>query len=243
MMSAVMVSLDGIGDYNSARKYRDGRPSYEDVVSGINLLKAGGIRPTILTTVSNENLPGLRLLVEFVRAADLSLSLSLSRDFDPHAGLSLDLEKAEQYLLPVMDDINSLPLKDLPNISFNGITFSGIKSRICGGGVNYFGVDPEGGVSSCQMTIDAPFTSLEALDSGFTPLRVLSRENQFTSSCGRCMWKYVCCGGCSVLAEQAKTEGRPSVFCPLMKKLAPNVLVLEGRKLQKRKEVENGKLS
>ena len=60
----VSVSLDGTEEFhNKSRSYIDGCSSFDKVVRGITLCKSAGIWPTVLTTITEENLVGLPLLL------------------------------------------------------------------------------------------------------------------------------------------------------------------------------------
>ena len=232
---SVMVSLDGLGSYNDARKYADGRPSVEHVLQGIETLILAGIKPTILTTISDKNVDGLWELMQYVRGKGLTLSLSLSRDYEHGVGLTMNVDHVTSKMVAFLEQVSLLPDNELPRLSFNGIQFDGSRTRICGGGSNYFAVDPEANVCFCQMTVDKPLG--RALDRGgilpfATHVETLGRDGV----CGECLWRHVCCGGCAVLALSANTLGEPSVMCELMKGVLPAILVYEGRKIR-RKEV------
>ncbi len=233
---SVMVSLDGLGSYNDARKYADGRPSVEHVLQGIETLIQAGIKPTILTTISDKNVDGLWELMQYVRGKGLTLSLSFSRDYEHGVGLTMNVDHVTSKIVAFLEQVCLLPDSELPRLSFNGIQFDGSRTRICGGGSNYFAVDPEANVCFCQMTVDKPLG--RALDKGgilpfATHIETLGKDG----ACGRCLWRYVCCGGCAVLALSANTLGNPSVMCELMKGVLPAILVYEGRKIR-RKEVK-----
>jgi len=85
-----MVSLDGLGVFNDARKYMDGRPSVPQVLRGIERLLDAQIKPTILTTISDLNIDGLWDLMLYAREKGLILSLSLSRDYEHGVGLRMN---------------------------------------------------------------------------------------------------------------------------------------------------------
>lgn len=233
---SVMVSLDGLGSFNDARKYADSRPSVEHVLQGIEALMLAGIKPTILTTISDKNVEGLWELMQYVRGKGLTLSLSLSRDYEHGVGLTMNVDHVTSSMVAFLEQVSLLPDNELPRLRFNGTQFDGSRTRICGGGSNYFAVDPEANICFCQMTVDKPLG--RASDKGgilpfATHIETLGRDG----ACGKCLWRYVCCGGCAVLALSANTLGEPSVMCELMKDVLPAILVYEGRKIR-RKEVK-----
>ena len=231
----VMVSLDGLGYFNDARKYADGRTSVQHVLAGIECLLATGVKPTILTTVSDANIDGLWDLMEYVRGKGLTLSLSLSRDYEHGVGLKMNVENVSSKLVLFLQKVCLLPDSEFPRLSFNGVQFDGKRTRICGGGLNYFAIDPNAGVCFCQMTVDKPLGCATERNSilCFATYLDYSLEG---GGCSDCIWKYVCCGGCPVLARDAETLGQPSVMCSLMKGILPAILLYEGRKIRRTKE-------
>lgn len=232
---SVMVSLDGLGDFNNARKYADGRTSVQQVLEGIECLLNAGVKPTILTTVSDTNVEGLRDLMIYVREKGLTLSLSLARDYEQEVGLKMDVEHVANEMVAFLQKVNLMPDSELPRLSFNGIQFTGGRTRICGGGSNYFAVDPDAGICFCQMTVDKPMGLVT--DKG-SILSFSNRQDMILEGgeCLTCIWKNVCCGGCTVLAMNAGTFGKPSVMCDLMKRILPSILLYEGRKIRRTKE-------
>jgi len=233
---SVMVSLDGLGVFNDARKYMDGRPSVPQVLRGIERLLDAQIKPTILTTISDLNIDGLWDLMLYAREKGLMLSLSLSRDYEHGVGLRMNSNNVAIGIRDFLERICLLPNSELPRLSFNGIQFEGKRTRICGGGSNYFAVDPDANIYFCQMTVDKPFGHISDRDG---VLSFASRVDTLDEAgdCGNCIWKYVCCGGCAVLAMSAGTLGKPSVVCKLMMSVLPAILVYEARNIR-RKEVK-----
>jgi uncharacterized protein len=232
---SVMVSLDGLGGFNNARKYANGRASVQRVLEGINRLLIAGIRPTILTTVSDTNVEGLWELMTYAQDKRLTLSLSLSRAYEQGVGLKMNIEHVANKMTEFLQEVCLLADESLPKLSFNGVQFTGNKNRICSGGSSYFAVDPNACICFCQMMVDRPMGLIADRAS------ILSYANKQDiilegGDCTICVWKSVCCGGCAVLAMNADTLGNPSVMCDLMKRTLPATLLYEGRKIRRKKE-------
>jgi uncharacterized protein len=228
----VMVSLDGLGEYNDARRFVNGRVSAARVLRGLDILTRVGIRPTVLTTISDQSVQGLWDLSRFLASRNLQLSLSLSRDYKAPQGLTMNAGLVGASTVEFLNRVTRLPDAELPKISFNGVVFAGRRSSICSAGRNFYAVDPVGNVCFCQMTIDKP---LGSVSNGRGILEFSGEVDKMTKGgeCIECTWGDVCCSGCGVLAEQAGTTGRASVMCSLMKQILPSILTYEGRKIQK----------
>jgi len=232
----IAISLDGIGKYNSARRYKDGDSSYRDVVKGIDRLLSVGVKPGIICVISNANIAGIPLLIKFASSRKLPISLSLSREYDPEKGLALDLNLVNTKLLSTLEWLVGLPDDDLPRFSFNGVSFKGKRTRVCGAGNTYFSIGPKGNIGSCQMTVDDPFIDSYRNVSSISELSSLCPFENIPSKCQRCVWKYACMGGCEVLRRRTLSTSRTPIFCKSMKKMLPFLLLLEGRAIQRKKK-------
>lgn len=227
----VMVSLDGLGDYNNMRKYADGRSSVDQVIHGIDTLLQVGIKPAILTTVANQNVDGLWELSKFARSRELTLSLSVSRDYNEQTGLKIDVGHVGDSLCTFLRRVVQLPKDKQPHLNFKGVLFEDMsRTRICTAGYNYFVVDPEANVCFCPMAVDKPLGSISHGKSFLEYSRKSDKINQ-GGDCADCIWKSVCCGGCEALAIKAGTLGTASVHCSLMKQILPFVLIYEGQNI------------
>lgn len=233
---SAMVSLDGIEEFNQARIYADGRKSWQEVIHGVDILLEEGIKPTILTVVSNHNVGGLNSLMRFVRQRNLSVSFSFSRDYGATSGqLILDTDGVVEKFLPALKNYLLRASPEDTHLSFNGISFEGKRRRVCGACANYFAIGPMGSVSSCQMTVDTPLTA-DIPPNGILDLSQQRVCHELATTCSNCVWKHVCCQGCEVLAEQANTWDKPHLFCSLFKELLPVLLLQEGRTIVAQKK-------
>lgn len=230
----VSVSLDGIHKYNRARKYRDGRDSFEDTVRGITTLLNFGTRPHILTVVSNDNIDGLTSLLRFASEHKLAVTLILCRAVNKDGTLVLNVESARQKLLKQFKRWNRIPIERFPQLSISTMKFKGKRTTTCGAGKNYFSIGPCGEVGSCQMTIDEPIISKLSPNDKLSDISKLDKHRGLPSECGACMWKYVCVGGCKVLAQRSGNNLTKTPLCPIIKAIAPQMLAIEGKRIQER---------
>src|SRR5262249_28247796 len=82
----IAISLDGIGDTDDRqRSFVNGRASFRMVDRTITRLLDVGFPPSIMATVSGQNLSGLPALVEYILDRDLAFSCSYYRDNDNSA--------------------------------------------------------------------------------------------------------------------------------------------------------------
>ncbi|EKE00429.1 MAG: hypothetical protein ACD_22C00025G0007 [uncultured bacterium] len=228
----VMVSLDGILGYNASRVYPNGNPSFDHVMKGLSLLDRAGVRPIILSVISNTNLAGFKELVDFVVARNYTLGISFSREcIGMPKTLAMSFEEVESVLLPQLEWLANATLDKYPSISFNGIKFSGKRSRICSACTRYFGLTPKGGISSCQMTIDTPLVDTISPEEGICSLATLYIARNIPEKCLQCHWRFACSNGCDVLAKETGTVNEHP-FCSIYELLMPFLMTIEARKLQ-----------
>jgi len=230
----ISVSLDGLGKYNSARHYPNGKSSFEEVVLGIDTLLQEGLRPGIISVISNQNIPGISEMFDFVFDKNLSLNLSLCREYDLEKGLILDLNRVRHEFLPQLKNLISLPNGKIPRVSLGSISFRGKRSSVCGAGHNYFSLGPLGSLGSCQMTVDDPVVDSFKNVNQLSDIQSKCAEPVRPTYCKDCLWRYACAGGCKILLRRTNESLRKPVFCKLMNDLLPILLTLEGRYIQQK---------
>lgn len=237
------ISLDGLEMYhNRQRKFAGGKGSYHQVITAIDFAVDKGLLPTIAITVSEQNVEGLPDLTTWLLERDLPFKLSLYREnirSKPYPELRLDEEHIIAGMRKVFRVIEAnLPRRCLLDALVDRADLSGPQLRSCGAGQNYLVFDHKGQVSKCQMQMDLPVSNSEAPD----PLAMVQAASMGVknptvderSDCRSCEWKYWCGGGCSFLTFQ--TTGRHDVKspnCHIYKALYPEVVHLEGLRLQK----------
>ncbi len=226
----VMISLNGIGNFNNTRPYIDGTSSYDDTIKGIEELLSINIKPHIIAVITNESVRGLRLLTDFVVKKDLSLSLSFSRDLDRNNKLQLNATKVPRLVIEELKRITEKSWAKTPKISFNNLSFNGKKERVCAAGKSYFAIGTSGSVSTCQMTIEEPFSSLDSNIGGIKNTNI--EKSVFPEDCMRCTWKYVCAGGCQAIAKKTDGIGKTPLLCRIHRQILPLLLVYEGTVIQ-----------
>lgn len=228
----IMISLDGIEEWNRNRTFRNGKDSFRAVRRGISNLIDAGIKPNILSVLTNDNAAGMHLLWDYSVENDLHVSLNPSRDYDIKLGKpKLDLKLMKTVFLPQVRRIIESPPTRRPNITFMGVTFFGKRKAVCGAGFNYFGLTPTGCISTCQMTIDNPIGSLF---NNMSIAKLSSCQPPMPSRCSTCLWRDICFGGCKVLSSTAGRLNQPSVLCELLQELFPLFLIIEGQKIERK---------
>jgi uncharacterized protein len=245
----VMVSLDGMGEYQDIQRPSAGqnRSSFECVSRTLDRLLERGIYPHVSTTITRQNIEGLPGLVEYLLDQGLRFSLNFYREPDDLAiyrELSFTPDEIIAGLRSVFDLIESrLPRYSLLSNLSDRADLRMPHSHTCSVGRHYIVVDCDGNIAKCQMDMAHPVTTINADDplvfvqadtDGIQNLAVDERE------CRECIWRYRCAGGCPRLTFQrtGRYDAR-SPLCEVYQAILPEVVRLEALRLIRYEEPWN----
>ncbi len=246
----VMISLDGIGQWHDQqRHFAKGKPSFELVRRGIELCQKMGLTPLISLTLSSRNLPGLPQAISWLLEHKLPFTFNFYRENDYARGVPpLDINHPQTRQL--FEEAFALLEADPPDHSLLGMladraSFGFAHLYPCGVGRDYLVIRSDGQIAKCQMAMDAPVTSIFALD----PLTEVRQDKTGIQNppvfqkpdCAACDWRAYCAGGCPLLTQRVtgSYEAR-SPYCELYQFLFPRLLHLEASRLIK---TASGRLS
>jgi len=237
----VMVSLDGVGQYQDAQRplvNREGS-SFKLVSDTLDRMLDRGLSPHISVTITAQNLEGLPELVEFLLDRQLRFSLNFYREpdgFSAPRALAFTSEQIIEGLLGVFRFIEQrLPRYSLLSNLTDRADPSVPHLRTCGVGLNYMVIDCNGDVSKCQMDMAHPITTIDA-DNPLEVIRVdAARVQNLTvdqKECRECVWRYRCAGGCPRLTFQhtGRYDAR-SPLCEVYRAILPEAVRLEALRL------------
>ncbi len=199
------VSLDGPPDVqNIQRPKANGEGSYDDVISGGQLLKERGLKFGIRSTITNFNVFKMNKLLEIAKSLDCGLKLE---PFTPVGrGAETEILSQEDYFNQYM--IASRLAKEI-KVHLKSTYFPGFdpKCIFCAGDGEMFCVLPDGKISTCsRVTKEDDFLADTFIigevtgkglivDSGkVEELRHLNV--MFYEQCKNCFAKWYCMGGC-----------------------------------------------
>ena len=239
----VMISLDGIGEYNDVqRPFSNGKPSFQLVERTINRLIESNLLPHISITISGHNYKGLTQVVRFALDRNLTFSFNFFRDNECVSNLQ-GLKYQEQEVIDGMKNAFTVIEEFMPPWSvLSAVLDRGqlMKPRKtpCGVGQDYVVIDQKGGIAKCHMEIkktignvfeNDPLTLIRQDQIGVMNVSVEDKEG-----CRSCQWKYWCSGGCPV--STYRTTGRydiKSLNCNIYKAIYPEAIRLEGLRILK----------
>ena len=243
----VSISVDGEPEEHDRIRFllrRSGDPSGSDrikvekvgtwtfIEANIAALQAAGLKPYLLCTVTENNLPRLRKLVAFCRDRQIGFRLSPVRDRATYGRPGLQAEFAA-VLSQLYSEIGATYPTTMPIERFARFAEWNLatpKDIACGSCRSMLAVDERGNVSSCQMRLNAPVGSIRT-----TPLSTLfdrirsAPEHEYmvaperkTGACVQCDYRYVCAGGCPEHTRAVTgTTNAPSPWCDLYTMLLP----------------------
>lgn len=222
----VSVSLDGIGCYHDqARVYVNGRGSYTTVMANIETLIAHGVRPYIMTVISNANMNGLPELTQHLVDRKLGFRYSFVK------GEDLD----QQKLIGIMSECYAIIERALEN----GYPFSRLHGlcdlsffrpvlQPCSAGNGNFLMNVDGTMHLCQVALadNKPIGDIFSEDD---LLSIMQKQQQYLDlgtsvACKTCQYSYICASGCPLNRVNGK-----SVFCEVFKELIPMVYRIVGK--------------
>jgi uncharacterized protein len=236
------ISLDGLGPaHDGQRASESGAGSFARIAEGIERAQASGLTPHLSVTVTAHNVDGLAEVVAFALDRGLPFNLNFVRpapgrpDLTPDpgrliAGLQGALSEMERRLQSTTGNLQSVICNLLDRCDL-----SAPHRYPCGAGHAYIVVGPGGKLARCHMemgrTVDTvwegdPLAAVRAED-GFRNPPVEEKEE-----CRECPWRYVCAGGCPLLAQRRRgTPAAPSPYCAVYRAILPELLRLEGMRV------------
>ena len=202
------------------------------------------IEPYFLYTVMPGDFWSIRAFANFVHDLRLGFRLSLIRTKVPcHSDIQHNIT---EELIGLYTHLAEHLSPELPVDKFARFAEWDLRKRkliACGSCQNYFAIDHNGNVSSCQMRLDRKFGSLKSepladivmrirSDNEFRPLAVPTSKQ---GACTRCEYYHVCAGGCPQHTKMAlMTTDAPSPWCMVYGGLLPHYIDAVARQSYRR---------
>ena len=246
----VSISLDGVEKWhNKTRFFSDGSGTFKSVWKAIQLCKASGLDPTILTTMTEANVEGIPELTRLLIESNLGSRYGVYRDTstnDSYAGYPDFISKLTDALRQSYDYYADA-------IKNNGISFKHQLAdiridrhrhlRCCSAGRSGISVNYDGRVYLCQSEMADEQKSIGSVyqDSN-TFLEMLNKQNVMPNlktknvsdykQCSSCQWSVTCGGGCPMVSYNTYgTFTTASPYCELFKRFIPRLIDLKALSL------------
>jgi len=228
----LMISLDGIGKYNSARRFENGKLTDKIVFKNIILCKKLDLIPDVSITVSSYNADGLIFLIKKLINLEIPFTLNFLRD-PSWMKQNIDRKKLESYkkklygglkkLYKFLKDVN-LKISLLNSLSDRALPGL-VRNTPCYARETYIVIDPKGKISRCQYLMYDYFNYNKG--NIFKNIQNYRLDKNLSKNCQKCKWKYICAGGCPLL----KDKTGKSRFCEIYKKILPEIFRIEGLRI------------
>lgn len=231
---SVGISIDGIGKYNDKNRIRvDGSGSYEMALKGIDNLIEQGIKPSIMITVTQQNLEGLPELTKLMIQKKLYFRFSFERDTQTG---NPEILKNQEYCIKMLKQCFKIMEESL-NIGetgwffkFGDVTFGKPYRRACAAGKNFFSIGQDGSIGSCSLGLESPRSNITEINDVITDIDDIFSDISKTSACdveecSKCIWRHSCAGACPLQTYASyKTYAHISPYCALYKACLPDVI-------------------
>ncbi len=236
----ISVSLDGVGEWHDRQRfYGNGHGSFSDVEKNLETLLSHRVRPSILTTVTRNNLRGVTKLAEYCWQRDLGFRFSLYREVTTPFDLRNDNAEIVRELLECYSWMEEhLPIQDLSGRhQFGDVNFRIPKVRNCGIGLGGVTLTSDGKFCLCQYEMSDPLGDVRKSDF----VQIMKDQTRFSLSenrvdrypvCAECKWRFTCGGGCSYLTKRHfGTFQHASPYCDVYQAILPVLLRLHALQL------------
>lgn len=224
----VVVSLDGpVQSHDAARKYHNGKGSFDQVCKGLDLLQTADIPISISTTLGAHNQKHLRELVDLLQARGIHWMgvnpIGILPDESTPASLATDLIDVIDYAGARNFHVSGL---------WQGVCdrlYGGTTGSYCGGNGGELSILPGGEVFPCQAqpiklgTLDDVET--KELFNSMAYSKVAMRVVGNLPECSGCEIEGMCAGGCAADAHACSggIYGRTQ-YCEFLKTIARRYL-------------------
>ena len=234
------ISLDGIGpEHDQQRPATRGESTFDAVVAAIDRAQATGLSPHLSITVTARNVDNLPEVVAFALDRGLTFHLNFVR---PAPGTPDLIPPTERLIASLQSVAKTLerhpPAERIIDSVLDRCDLGGPHRYPCGAGRSYLVIDPEGRVARCHMEMQAgvgtvwdenPLKAVRTADVGVRNPPVDSKDG-----CRDCLWRYVCAGGCPLLARRlVGREDVRSPYCQVYRAILPALVRAEGVRLLK----------
>jgi len=255
----ICFSLDGIGKWHDVNRFfGKNTGSFEVIQKNLRWLKASGLKPTILTTITDENLHGIPTLNRYLVDSNFHFRYSLYRNNTGHSNAYKEfsdrvfnlLNSCYDYYIHAIINNDNKSKHQLCEINLNGKP----NFRACNVGISGVTIDHTGEVFLCQAKMNE--NPIGNMSDDLTFLEMAWNQNTFLelknktvfdyNECKDCQWALVCSGGCSATSRDVYgNSAMASPYCSFFKKMIPRLIEIRAHQLlrkylkfySKRKEV------
>ena len=214
--SHISVSLDGLGHFqDQTRHYSSGKGTSDIVLVNIQKLLLNGIKPTIMTVVSNSNMDGLIELTKFAIKNNLYLRYSFvhGEEINKQKLLKTLYSCYDVYQKAILAGFSFAKLHKLCDLKLLAPFYQN-----CSNGLNGGAIYTNGAVFFCHKEFGLE-SALGHLDENLDLITVIQKgkyKNIISKECNSCNLVYVCNGGC----QSVRIHGKDP-YCDIYREIIP----------------------
>jgi uncharacterized protein len=218
------VSLDGLDSFqDSTRYFKNGDGSFKIVESNINKLIQSGVRPGIMTVVSNKNIDGLLDFTKYLIRKKIPFRFSFVQNE------SLDIKKVSSVLKECYKELSSAidnGYEFSKNHKLCDLKFSDPFFQTCSNGFSGGALYTDGNIYFChtQFGVTDSIGSIFDKEDLLSIIQKKSYYGEVNDDCKNCNLKYICTSGCPLERVNGKDP-----HCVLYRELVPIVYKLMGK--------------
>lgn len=231
---SVGISIDGTEEYHDANRVKvDGSGSFRLAMRGVDTLLAHGVKPSIMVTVTEQNLDGLPELTELMINKKLYFRFSFERDTQTgNPGILKDENHCIEVMKKCFKIMETALLEGRTGwfFKFGDVSFGKPRRRSCAAGKNFFSIGQDGSIGSCSLGLECPRSDITKITDVITDIDEIFADISKTSACDvaeckQCIWRHSCGGACPLQTYATyKTLMNVSPYCALYKACLPSVI-------------------
>ena len=228
----VGISLGGTGEvHDRTRPYRRGGGSFADIEAGVDRLLQAGVRPYIMSTLSDEALESLVELTRWILARKLRTRFSFVRSCPDDDYVRYD-EKIARHVRAALQTAAAHPdgAEFLRRMGIDELAFRApLRHQPCGIAKSHVVLNQRAESCLCPMELARPLPPEQGdadPDDLLVPLRASYPRYagaELDPECRACPWLSVCGSGCPTVNEAR--SGRPNArtpFCDAYRSIIPD---------------------
>jgi len=238
----VAISCDGLEKFhNKTRKFINGEGTFKYVFQGIQLAKKYNILNNVIVTITSKNIINLPDYVSFLLNNKIGFELQFYRVLSPFCleeklrFSNLTIKKYIETIRVIYDFYKKNSKKNIrvknkmPIMLLDQKTPFSISRYSCGAGYNYFTITSNCEIKVCPASnIKIPF---DKISNFLIRIKKISRFINYPIDnnpvCNKCLWKYLCRGGCKLEKFFLKNNNIDFNYCRFYKKIISYLIFLE----------------
>jgi len=239
------ISLDGVeGWHDKIRFLKNGKGTFQLVWQNIQQCQQAGLEPTILTTITEENLSGLEEFNRRLVDSNLRFRYGIYRNVDGDHRLHQDFIRRLSVVLRASykyyEDVIRVRKTSFQHQLVDIRIDTNRHLRCCSAGHSGITVKHDGTIHLCQSrmntvpigTVRDDLTFIEMLETQNVLPDFRDKDVRNYIGCNECGWALTCGGGCPfVNRETYGTMTMASPYCEVFKEFIPRLVELKALSL------------